>query len=196
MARTKTVPKKNPETPEKQGTDSDNDSDSDNEKNVFNTVSSSVAKKPDNEQDLFSDSDLSGEELFKTNSLIPSSKIKKPNVTTSMEQKDQEDTPVAKLELANEMDPIQKKHDQNKCVIRSIVSNYLFPRVKFLNRKDDMEYSDEKRDICGFILSHCNLKENEKRDFWSTYKKYVASTVSKLRCDRTKDMRKAFHGKL
>ena len=44
MARTKTVPKKNPETPEKQGTDSDNDSDSDNDKNVFNTVSSSVAK--------------------------------------------------------------------------------------------------------------------------------------------------------
>ena len=53
-----------------------------------------------------------------------------------------------------------------KHVINSVCSNYLFPRVKFLNNRKDLVYSLEANSICQHFISQCNLASFVNKQEW------------------------------
>ena len=84
-----------------------------------------------------------------------------------------------------------------KQTIHSICTNELFPCVKFINRGYDVEFSENWKSICQFVLSRCNLSsETNQREFWVRNRKYVINTITTLRSNKSASLRWAFFGKL
>ena len=53
--------------------------------------------------------------------------------------------------------------------INSVCTSDLFPRDKFINKGLDMDYSENTRLICQFVMSRCNLSiEINHREWWDT----------------------------
>jgi hypothetical protein len=71
----------------------------------------------------------------------------------------------------------------------------LFPEVKFVDRERDLAWDDDTNSYCQFVISKCNLPEDEDRkEWWSSAKKVVSFTLSQLRNDRNTAIRFAFSG--
>ena len=84
-----------------------------------------------------------------------------------------------------------------KHVINSVCSNYLFPRVKFLNNRKDLSYSTDPNSICQHVISQCNLASFvNKEQWWSQNCKTVMSTLTSLRSNKATALRLAFFGEL
>ena len=77
-----------------------------------------------------------------------------------------------------------------KQTIHSICTNELFPCVKFINRGYDVEFSENQKSICQFVLSRCNLStETNQRDFWVRNRKFVINTIITLRSNKSAFLR-------
>ena len=84
----------------------------------------------------------------------------------------------------------------NCAAVHSIVASSLFPHVKFLDPNKDLEFTKEPGTICEFMLSRCKIPVNvDERDFWAKSKKYVRSSIARLRSDKTSALRDEFFGK-
>ena len=84
-----------------------------------------------------------------------------------------------------------------KHVINSVCSNYLFPRVKFINNRKDLVYSLEANSICQHVISQCNLASFvNKQEWWLKHCKMVMSTLTSLRSNKATALRLAFFGEL
>ena len=77
-----------------------------------------------------------------------------------------------------------------KQTIHSICTNELIPRVKFINRGYDVEFSENWKSICQFVLSRCNLSsDTNQREFWVRNRKYVINTITTLRSNKSASLR-------
>ena len=84
----------------------------------------------------------------------------------------------------------------NRAAVHSIVASSLFPRVKFLDPVKDLEFTKESGTICEFMLARCKIPANlDERDFWAKSKKWVRSSIARLRSDKTSAIRDEFFGK-
>ena len=83
-----------------------------------------------------------------------------------------------------------------KHVINAVCSNYLFARVKFVNKRKDLIYSTDPNSICQHVISQCHLAPfvNQK-DWWIENAKHVMTTLTSLRSNRATALRLAFFGK-
>ena len=80
--------------------------------------------------------------------------------------------------------------------INSVCANDLFPRVKFINKGLDMDYSENTRSICQFVMSRCNLSiEINHREWWERNRKHVINTITALRSNKMNALKWAFFGK-
>ena len=52
----------------------------------------------------------------------------------------------------------------NKLVVHSIVVSDLFPRIKFLDKYKDLEYSSVEDTICHFVLKRCQLNYDSNQE--------------------------------
>ena len=61
----------------------------------------------------------------------------------------------------------------NMHAVQNIVVSDLFPRIKFLNKNKDLEYSLEEGTICYFVLKKCQLNydSNQEEILWEKAKK-------------------------
>lgn len=83
-----------------------------------------------------------------------------------------------------------------KHVINSVCSNYLFARVKFVNKRTDLGYSSHPNSICQHVISQCHLASHvNKESWWIENARYVMSTLTSLRSNRATALRLAFYGK-
>ena len=84
----------------------------------------------------------------------------------------------------------------NRYAVHAVVASQLFPRVKFLDRKKDLDYSEQEGTICKFVMERCNISLNlDSKAFWDKAKKWVSASIARLRSDKSTSMRNAFHGK-
>ena len=95
--------------------------------------------------------------------------------------------------------------------IHFVLKLELFPRLKFINKKVDMEYTTDPKKLCGFMLKHCNVqlimpKDANKEAFekqlddyrqmwWQNTKKEVTRIYCNLRNNKIKAIEKVFQGK-
>ena len=79
--------------------------------------------------------------------------------------------------------------------IQSIVlANNLFPRIKFLDKTKDLEFSMEEGTICHYLFHMCQLKYDVERMeyIWEKARKWVLSSITRLRSEKCTTIRNAF----
>ena len=65
------------------------------------------------------------------------------------------------------------KERYNRLAVYSIIVSDLFPRIKFLDKYKDLEYSSEEGTIRHFVLKRCQLNydPNQEEILWEKAKK-------------------------
>ena len=86
----------------------------------------------------------------------------------------------------------------NRLAVHSIVVSDLFPRIKFLDKYKDLEYSSEEGTICHYVLNTCQLNydSNQEEILWEKAKKWIMSSITRLRSDKSTAMQKELYSKL
>ena len=84
-----------------------------------------------------------------------------------------------------------------RSTVHCIVANNLFPRIKFLDKTRDLEFSMEEGTICHYLFNMCQLKYDvERMEYvWGKARKWVLSSITRLRSDKCTAIRNAFFGK-
>jgi hypothetical protein len=76
-----------------------------------------------------------------------------------------------------------------------IVTKYLFPRVKFLDKKLDLEYSEQKNSVSCFVFGRLPMRKDFNLEtYWNEIKKFISDCITKSRSEKTTALRNAFHG--
>ena len=85
----------------------------------------------------------------------------------------------------------------NRHTIYNIVANDLFPRIKFLNKEKDLNFSMEKGSVCHYVfhLGKLTYRKNQEAALWERAKKWIMRSIAKLRSDKCSAIRNAFYGK-
>ena len=84
----------------------------------------------------------------------------------------------------------------DKQTIVTVCSTYLFPRVKFLNKQRDMDYSDKRNSLCQHVIEHCNVSTGiDKAIWWQQNRKHVLATITSLCSNKATALKNAFFGK-
>ena len=85
----------------------------------------------------------------------------------------------------------------NRLTFHRIVVDHLFPRIKFLDKNEDLEYSNEPGTICHFIFHKCYLQYQSMTEevLWEKAKKWIKSSITRLRSDKCTAIRNEFYSK-
>ena len=85
----------------------------------------------------------------------------------------------------------------NKVVIHSVVLSDLFPRIKFLDKKNDLKFSMKEGTICQYLFCQfkLNYDENQRELLWKKARKWIQASISRLRSDKSAAVKNAFYGK-
>ena len=85
---------------------------------------------------------------------------------------------------------------RDKTTINAVVTNAVFPKVKFADKLTQLSYSTERKSICQYIIKRCNLQpEVIEAEWWRLHQRYVGQIFSRLRNDRNTAMKGAVLGK-
>lgn len=99
-------------------------------------------------------------------------------------------------ELYYSMESLSNRIIDSRYTINSIVNTHLFPRVKFINKDQDLAYTDNKRSICQFVLKYCHISPSiDKKEWWQLHSKFVYKQVTALRSSKSSSLQTAFYGK-
>jgi hypothetical protein len=83
----------------------------------------------------------------------------------------------------------------DRTTVNLVVTAQVFPKVKFVDRDTDLAFTEDKKSICQFVISRCNLHADIIiTDWWKQVQKYVAQTINRLRNDRNTAMKWAVLG--
>ena len=108
--------------------------------------------------------------------------------------------PIGLRAYEKDQDPkyLQKQANKStRSVVQAIVTTCLFPRVKFVNRAGDLDYSTNKNSICQFVLTRAKLPADfVESEFWEKAKTWVMRTICRCRSDKANQFRIIFYGKL
>ena len=78
-----------------------------------------------------------------------------------------------------------------------MVLSDLFPRIKFLDKKKDLEYTMKEGSICQYLFckSKLNYDESQREFLWKKAKGWIQESISRLRSDKSAAVKNAFYGK-
>ena len=95
-------------------------------------------------------------------------------------------------------------------VLLMAIKDLLFPKLKFINKKTDLEFDTDERKLCGFMLKHCHVSivpdgklsssENAKalldrqKEWWSVNKIRTSTRLCDHRNNKIKGIHNAFKG--
>ena len=83
----------------------------------------------------------------------------------------------------------------DRTTVNLVVTAEVFSKVKFVDRDTDLAFTEDKKSICQFVISRCNLHADIIiTDWWKQVQKYVAQTITRLRNDRNTAMKWAVVG--
>ena len=78
-------------------------------------------------------------------------------------------------------------------VLKKVIREHLFPKVKFINKKTDLAFNNDTRSVCGSILKWLNLQKLEseaKYKFWSANLLHVDRCLTQHRNNQIKKFKK------
>ena len=84
----------------------------------------------------------------------------------------------------------------DQTTVNLVITDTVFPRVKFVGRDTDLVFTTETRSICQFVIGQCNVHADiSPADWWRHTQKYISQTFNRLRNDRNTAMKWAMLGK-
>ena len=88
---------------------------------------------------------------------------------------------------------VQEKDSKN--VVNLYVTDYIFPKMKFVHQDLDLDYTERKKSLCRLLIRDCNIGPNvDKRIWWAEANKWVRCRIANLRNDKNTSMKWAFMG--
>ena len=85
----------------------------------------------------------------------------------------------------------------DQTAINAVVTGSVFPKVKIVDKESQLSYSADKKTICQFVITRCNLQPDViEAEWWRSAQNYVNQTINRLRNDRNTAMKGAMIGKL
>jgi hypothetical protein len=96
-----------------------------------------------------------------------------------------------------DIDENMKQVKVEKTAVHDFVSNYLFPKLKFVRGSGvNMDYSTEPRSICSLVMAGCHqIHSSEGMVWWGVARKQTINEIKRLRNDASKTLKRAFLGK-
>ena len=83
----------------------------------------------------------------------------------------------------------------DRTTVNLVVTAEVFSKVKFVDRDTDLAFTEDKKSICQFVISRCNLHADIIiTDWWKQVQKYVAQTINRLQNERNTAMKWAVLG--
>ncbi len=80
--------------------------------------------------------------------------------------------------------------------VNLVVTDTVFPKMKFVDRDTQLVFSNEKKSVCQFVITRCNLHTDiSPVEWWKHTQKYVNQTINCLHNDRNTAMKWATLGK-
>ena len=86
-----------------------------------------------------------------------------------------------------------------KMVLKNIIRENLFPKVKFIKKENDLLFDEDASSICGCILKWFNFERkqmNFKYKFWSANQDNVDKYFTQHRNNKIKKFKRQAKGKL
>ena len=83
----------------------------------------------------------------------------------------------------------------DKTVIFAACTDTFFPKVKFVNRDLELDWSNDPNTFCQHFIRECNVPEDiNQQEWWMKARKHVMTLMSQTRNDRSTATRFAFLG--
>ena len=100
-------------------------------------------------------------------------------------------------EIAFTPDTLSLTIGNTRAHIQQICVNYLWPKLKFVDRKHDLHYSTKRKSICYHVMANITLEDGVNREeWWHKHSHYVLSSMTSLRGNQATAIQKVFFGKL
>ena len=78
----------------------------------------------------------------------------------------------------------------DKTTVKLVVTANVFHKVKCVDRDSDLAFTEEKKSICQYVISHCNVHTDIIiTDWWKQVQTYVSQAITRLRNDRNTAMK-------
>ena len=79
-------------------------------------------------------------------------------------------------------------------MIKRIVIQYVFPKVKFAD-SDDLDYSEDPEGLPQYIIHCANLAPSvSKKAWWKEARHYVNRSINQQRNDKNSAIKREFYG--
>jgi len=88
--------------------------------------------------------------------------------------------------------------DSFKVVLKSVIREKLFPKVKFVKRESDLIFDTTSKTICGSILKWlhlCDKPSEIQYKFWSSHLFYVDKFLTQHRNNKIKKFKRQMKSK-
>ena len=75
---------------------------------------------------------------------------------------------------------LAQKNETFQIVLRDVIRQHLFPKVKFVKKNPDLMFSNSKKLVCGLILEKMNLTgllTEEKATLWTNNIELIARFI-------------------
>lgn len=85
----------------------------------------------------------------------------------------------------------------DQTTVNLVVTEKVFPKIKFVDRDTQMMFSYDKHSICQYVIRRCNLHADiSLPNWWKHVQKFVSQAINRLRNDRNTAMKWAMLGKI
>jgi len=84
-----------------------------------------------------------------------------------------------------------------KATIAVVAVHNVFPKMKFLHRDHQLDFSTESNSLCQYVIKKCNVSAmTNQREWWERNRKFVIKKITAERSNKSSSLRWAFYGKL
>jgi hypothetical protein len=85
----------------------------------------------------------------------------------------------------------------DQTTVNLVVTERVFPKIKFVDRDTQLMFSNDKHSICQFVIRRCNVHSDiSLPNWWKHVQKFVSQAINRLRNDRNTAMKWATLGKI
>ena len=85
----------------------------------------------------------------------------------------------------------------DQTTVNLVVTEKVFPKVKFVDRDTQLMFSYDKHPICQYVIRNCNLHSDiSLPDWWKNVQKFVSQAINRLSNDRNTAMKWTTLGKI
>ena len=87
-----------------------------------------------------------------------------------------------------------RNHDKARTLreLETFVKSVLFKAMKFITNEAQLEFSEKKDTLCGYVCDHLHITPTYRYEFWKDHKAKIGEKLNKKRTDVNSAMKKEY----